>query len=46
MFEAAIRVNSTHLIKSRFKTKKYGSKKHFYINFHLKDRLDTELTAC
>jgi len=49
MFEAAIRVKSTHLIKLCLKTKKsgkYGSKRHFYINLHLKYRFNTEFTAC
>jgi len=49
MFEAAIRVKSTHLIKSCFKTRKkrkYGSKIHYYTNLQLEDRLDTEFTAC
>jgi len=48
MFEAAIRVKSTHLIKSRLKTRKkrkYGSKRNFYTNPHQRDRLDTEFTA-
>jgi len=49
VFKAAIRVKSTHLIKSCLKTRKrrkYGNKKHFYINFHLKYRLDIEFIAC
>jgi len=50
MFEAAIRVKSTHLIKlclkTRKKRKKYGNKRYFYINLHLRDRLDVEFTAC
>jgi len=25
---------------------KYGNNRNFYINFHLKDRLDIEFTAC
>jgi len=46
MFEAVIRVKSTHLIKSCLKTRKYGSKIiFFYINLHLRDRLDIEFTA-
>jgi len=28
------------------KTRKYANKRYFYINFHLKDRLDVESTAC
>ena len=43
VFEASIRVKSTHLIKSCFKTRKkhrkYGNKRNFfYINHHLKVR--------
>jgi len=47
VFEAAIRVKSMQLIKSCLKTKKekYGNKRYFYINLHLKDRLDIEFTA-
>jgi len=48
MFEAAIRVKSTHLIKSCLKTKKRENievKHIFYLNLNLKDRLDTEFTA-
>jgi len=26
--------------------RKYGNKSYFYINFHLRDRLDIEFTAC
>jgi len=49
MFEAAIRVKSTHLIKSCLKTRKKGEYievKFFYINLHLIDRLDIEFTGC
>jgi len=28
------------------KKRKYGNKRNFYINVHLKDRLDIEFTAC
>jgi len=28
------------------KKRKYGSKINFYINLHLKDRLDIEFIAC
>ena len=48
MFEAAIRVKSTHLVKSCLKTKKRENievKHIFYLNLNLKDRLDTEFTA-
>jgi len=49
MFEVAIRVKSTHLIKLCLKTRKkrrYGNKRYFYINLHLRDRLDIEFTTC
>jgi len=50
VFEAAIRVKSTKVMKSRLKktekTRKYGNKRQFCINLHLKDRLDIEFTAC
>jgi len=50
MFEAAIRVKSTHLIKLCLKTRKKREnmeiKDIFYINLHLRDRLDIEFTAC
>ena len=41
--EAAIRVKSTHLIKSCLKTRKKTN--IFYINLHLEDSLDIEFTA-
>jgi len=34
------------MFKSQKKKRKYGSKRNFYINLHLRDRLDIELTAC
>jgi len=50
VFEAAIRVKSTHLIKSCLKARKREKMEitdiFFYINLHLKDRLDTEFIAC
>ena len=49
VLEAAIRVKSTHLIKSCFKTRKKRNmeiKDIFHINLHLKDRLYIEFTAC
>jgi len=49
VFESAMWVKSTHMIKSCFKTRKkdkYGNKTRFYINLHIKDRLDVEFTAC
>jgi len=50
VFEAAIWVKSTHLDKIMFenqkKMRKYGNKRYFYINLHLKDCLDIEFTAC
>jgi len=45
VFEAAIWVKSTHLIKSCLKTRKNGNN-FLNINLHLKDRLDIEFTAC
>ena len=47
--EAAIWIKSTHLIKSRLKTRKERENmeiKDLYINLNLKYRLDTEFTAC
>jgi len=49
MFETAIRVKSTLLMKSFRKSekkRKYGSKRNVYINLHLSDHSDTEFTAC
>jgi len=49
VFKVAIRVKSTNLIKSYLKTRKkrkYGNKRKYYINLHLQDRLDIELTIC
>jgi len=49
VFEAAMRVKSTHLIKSCLKTRKKRENmemKFFYINIRIEDRLDTEFTAC
>jgi len=34
------------MFENQKKKRKYGSKRHFYINLHLSDRLDTECTAC
>ena len=49
VIEAEIRVKSTHVIKSCLNTRKKREnveiKEHFYINIHLKDRLDIEFTA-
>jgi len=48
VFEAEIWVKSTQVIKSCFKTRekrKHGNKNFFYINLHLKDRLDIEFTT-
>jgi len=45
MFEASIRVISTHLIKSCLKTRKKGERK-FYIDLHLRNRLNIEFTVC
>jgi len=49
VFEAAIWVKSTHLIKSCLKARKRENvevKEFFYINLYLRDRLDIEFTAC
>ena len=50
VFEAAMRVKSTHLIKSCLKTGKkernYGNKRNFKINLYLVDGLGMEFTAC
>jgi len=49
MLEAAIRLKSTHLIKSCLKTRKRENmevKEFFYINLHRSHRLDIEFTAC
>jgi len=49
VFEAAIRVKSTDLIKSCLKTRKkrkMGIKEIFYINLNLSDLLDIEFPAC
>jgi len=50
MFEAAVWAKSTYMIKSilkiRKKEKVWQSNNFFYINFHLKDRLQLEFTAC
>ena len=49
VFEAVIRVKSTHLLKSCLKTRKKEENmeiKKFLINLHLEGRLDTEFTAC
>jgi len=49
VFEAEIRVKSTHLIKLCFKTRKkerkYGNIRYFDINMYLKDILDIEFTG-
>ena len=34
------------MFKHQKKKRKYGKKRYFYINLHLKDRLDMEFTAC
>ena len=49
VFEAAIRVKSTYLLKSSLKIRKKENmeiKDIFYINLNLKDCLDIEFTAC
>jgi len=37
---------SDKIIFENQNNKKYGFKRYFYINLHLKDRLDIEFTAC
>jgi len=34
------------MFENQKKKNKYGNKRYFYINFHLKYRLDIEFTAC
>jgi len=34
------------MFENQKKKIKYGNKRYFYINLHLKDRLDIEFTAC
>jgi len=49
LFEAAIRVKSTHLIKSCLKTRKKRNmeiKDIFHIDLYLNYLLDIEFTAC
>ena len=49
VFEAAIRVKSTHLIKVMFEKQKERENMEVnfvYINLHLRDFLDIEFTAC
>ena len=50
VFEAAIRLNSTHLIKVMFEKNRKKTENmevnFFYINLHLRDALDIEFTAC
>ena len=49
VFEAAIWVKSTRLIKSCLKTRKkrkYENKRNFYINLYTKDCSGMEYTAC
>jgi len=48
VFEAAIRVKLTRdkIMFENQKKEKYGNKRYFYINLHLKDRLDIQFTAC
>jgi len=42
------KINAFHKImfENQKKKRKYGNKRNFYINLHLRDRLDTEFTAC
>jgi len=34
------------MFENQKKKRKYGNKINFYINLHLRDRLDIEFTAC
>jgi len=48
VFKASMWVKSTHMIKSFLKARKkekYRNNINFYINLHIKDRLDIEFTA-
>jgi len=48
VFEVAITVTSTHLIKSCLKTgkkRKYGNKRNVHIKLHLRDWFGMEFTA-
>jgi len=41
------KINASDKIKfENQKKRKYGNKRYYYINLHLKDRLDIEFTAC
>jgi len=40
------KILTSYKIVENQKKIKYGNKRNFYINLHLKDRLDTEFTAC
>jgi len=41
-----INASDKSMFESQKKKRKYGNKRTFYINLHLKDRLDIEFTAC
>ena len=34
------------MFENQKKKRKYGNKRYFYINLHLKDRLDMQYAAC
>jgi len=34
------------MFENQKKKRKYGNKRNFYTNLHLKERLDIEFTAC
>jgi len=42
------KINASDIImfETQKKKRKYGNKRNFYINLHLRDCLDIELTAC
>jgi len=44
-FEAEINESDKIMFENHKKIRKYGNKRNFYINFHLKYRLDIEFTA-
>jgi len=34
------------MFEDKKKKRKYGNKRHFYVNLHLNDRFEMEFTAC
>jgi len=41
-----INASDKTVLENQKKRRTYGSKRNIYINLHLRDRLDTEFTAC